>query len=106
MNRYPAWKYVILVIALVVAGLYALPNFFGESPAVQVSSGRASVKVDSMTMARVEQALQAAALVPETVALEGASVKARFSSPEVQLKAKDAIQKALVPEPADRKSVV
>ncbi len=106
MNRYPVWKYVIIVIALVVAGLYALPNFFGESPAVQVSSGRASVKIDSTTIVRVEQALQGAALVPDSVTLDEGSVKARFATTEVQIKAKDAIQKALNPDVADTGYVV
>ncbi len=47
MNRYPIWKYAIIVIALVVGILYTLPNFFGEAPAVQVSSAKVAVKVDS-----------------------------------------------------------
>jgi preprotein translocase subunit SecD len=106
MNRYPLWKYVILVIVLVVAGLYALPNFFGEAPAVQVSAARSSVKVDASTVAKVEQALQSAALVPDVVALDGASIKARFASTEVQIKAKDVIQKALNPDAADAGYVV
>ena len=99
MNRYPVWKYVILVIALVVAGLYALPNFFGESPAVQVSAARASVKLDASTVSTVEQALQSVALVSDgPVALEGSSIKVRFESVDVQSRAKDAIQKALNPD--------
>ncbi len=99
MNRYPVWKYVILVIALVVAGLYALPNFFGESPAVQVSAARASVKLDTSIVATVEQALKAVALVTDgPVALEGSSIKVRFASVDVQSRAKDAIQKALNPD--------
>ena len=106
MNRYPVWKYVILVIALVVAGLYALPNFFGEAPAVQVSAARSSVKIDVSTVAKVEQALQAAALVPESVVLDGASIKAHFASTEVQIKAKDVIQKTLNPDAADTGYVV
>ena len=99
MNRYPVWKYVILVIALIVAGLYALPNFFGESPAVQVSAARASVKLDASTVSTVEQALQSVALVSDgPVALEGSSIKVRFASVDVQSRAKDAIQKALNPD--------
>ena len=99
MNRYPVWKYVILVIALIVAGLYALPNFFGESPAVQVSAARASVKLDASTVSTVEQALQSVALVSDgPVALEGSSIKVRFESVDVQSRAKDAIQKALNPD--------
>ena len=107
MNRYPVWKYVILVIALVVAGLYALPNFFGSSPVVQVSAGRASTKVDATTVAKVEQALQAASLpVDGPVVLEGNSIRARFTTTDVQIKAKDAILKTLNPDPADTAYVV
>jgi preprotein translocase subunit SecD len=49
MNRYPAWKYAIIVIALLIAADVHLPNFFGEAPAVQVSSVKTTVKVDSTT---------------------------------------------------------
>ncbi len=106
MNRYPVWKYAILVVALLLGALYTLPNFFGEAPAVQVSSGKATVKVDTSTLARVEDALKAAGLAPQAIALEGTSVRARFDSTDNQLKAKDAIQKALIPDPADPTYVV
>ena len=59
MNRYPFWKYALIGLALLLGALYALPNFFGEAPAVQVSPGKASVKVDESVLARVEQALHA-----------------------------------------------
>ena len=78
MNRYPWWKYLILAVAMVVGLLYTLPNFFGEAPAVQVSSGKATLKVDAGLVPRVEQALQAAGLKPDFVQLEGNSVRARF----------------------------
>jgi len=106
MNRYPVWKYAILVIALLVGALYTLPNFFGEAPAVQVSSAKATVKVDAAVLARVEAALEAAAVKPDLLRLEGTSVRARFDTPDTQLKAKDAIQKALVPDPADPMYIV
>ena len=106
MNRYPVWKYAIIVIALLLGALYTLPNFFGEAPAVQVSSGKATVKVDTATLAKVEDALKAAGLAPQVLALEGNSVRARFDSTDNQLKAKDAIQKALIPDPADPPYVV
>ena len=98
MNRYPVWKYAILLVALLVAIVYALPNVFGEAPAVQVSSSRSSIKIDLTTVTRVEEALRAASITPDAVALDGASIKARFSSTDTQIKAKDAIQKALNPE--------
>jgi preprotein translocase subunit SecD len=106
MNRYPVWKYAIILVALLVGAIYTLPNFFGEVPAVQVSSGKATVKVDDTTKARVEQALAAAQIKPEAVTLEGTSVKVRLDNGDAQLKAKDAIQKALVPDPNDPPYVV
>ncbi len=106
MNRYPVWKYAILVIVLLVGALYTLPNFFGEAPAVQVSSAKATVKVDAAVQQRVEEALKAAGVTPDFVALEGNSVRARFDTPDTQLKAKDAIQKALVPDANDPSYIV
>ena len=106
MNRYPVWKYAILVIALLVAVIYTLPNLFGESPAVQVSSSRSAVKVDSTTVTRIDAALKAAGITPDAVELDAGSVKARFSSTDTQLKAKDAIQKALAPDAGDSPYIV
>ena len=101
MNRYPVWKYAIILVALLVASLYTLPNFFGEAPAVQVSSSKSTVKVDTTTLAKVEQALTAANLKAEAITLEGNSIKARFNDTDTQLKAKEAIQRALVPTTTD-----
>ena len=106
MNRFPIWKYAILALALVVAFIYALPNVFGEAPAVQVSSIKSSVKVDLTTVARVQEALKAANITADAVALDGTSIKARFNSTDTQLKAKDTIQKALNPEGAEGTYVV
>ncbi|MDP3325100.1 MAG: protein translocase subunit SecD [Hydrogenophaga sp.] len=106
MNRYPLWKYLIIAVALVIGALYALPNLFGESPAVQVSAARTVVKVDLSTVTRVEQALSAQGLVASTVQFEGTSVRARFEDTDTQLKARDAIERALNPDPADPAHVV
>src|SRR5574344_1918378 len=106
MNRYPLWKYAILAIALLIGVIFTLPNFFGEAPAVQVSSAKATIKVDTGTLQQVETALQAAGLHPDTLALEGNSVRARFATPDEQLKAKDAIQNALVTDPNDAPYIV
>ena len=106
MNRYPVWKYAIILVALLLGVLYTLPNFFGESPAVQVSAAKSSVKVDAAMLARVQEALKAAGLAADAVSFDGNSVKARFDSSDAQLKAKDAIEKALVPDPADPSYVV
>ena len=89
MNRYPLWKY-LLILAVLLAGLiYTLPNFYGESPAVQVSPLRASLKADTALLERVESILKAASLNMEVATLDGNSVKARFADTDSQLKAKD-----------------
>ena len=106
MNRYPWWKYLILGLALVVGLLYTLPNFYGEAPAVQVSSGKVTLKLDSKMASRIEQVLAAASLKPDFVQYEGNSVKARFGSTDDQMKAKDAISKALNPDAADPSYIV
>ncbi len=106
MNRYPLWKYAIILIALLVSGLYALPNLFGESPAVQVSAARSSVRIDAGTAARVEQALAAQGIQALMVQLDANSVKARFESTDTQIKARDALDKAFNPDPADPSHVV
>ncbi len=106
MNRYPAWKYAIMVVVLLIAALYTLPNFFGEAPAVQVSSSKSTVKVDTTTLAKVEQALKDASIAADAITLEAGSIKARFNDTDTQLKAKDAIQKALTPDPAEPVYVV
>jgi len=95
MNRYPLWKYLLILAAVVVGFLYTLPNFYGEVPAVQVSPLRSNLKVDAALMERVEGALDKAGLKPEGIALDATSVKARFSLTDDQLKAKDAVQAAL-----------
>ena len=106
MNRYPAWKYALLVIALLVGLVYTLPNFFGEAPAVQVSSGKATLKLDATMAPRIEQVLKQAALNPDFVQFEGNSVKARFADLDAQRKAKDAINAALNPDPANPSYIV
>ena len=106
MNRYPLWKYAILGIALLVGLLYTVPNFYGEAPAVQVSSARATIKLDNSMSARVEKVLDEAKIKPDFVQFEGHSVKARFGDTDTQIKAKDAISKALNPNPAEPNYIV
>ncbi|QPN29978.1 protein translocase subunit SecD [Diaphorobacter sp. JS3051] len=106
MNRYPVWKYAILVIVLLIGALYTLPNFFGEAPAVQVSSAKATLKVDAAVQQRVEDALKAANVASDSIVFDGNSVRARFDTPDNQLKAKDAIEKALIPDPSDPSYIV
>jgi len=106
MNRFPLWKYALLVVAVLIGLIYTLPNFFGEAPAVQVSSGRATLKIDATLVPRVERVLAQAGLQPDFVQLDGTSVRARFRDTDTQIKAKDAIAKELNPDPADPSYIV
>ena len=106
MNRYPLWKYLILAIALVVGLLYTLPNLYGEAPAVQVASGKVTLKLDSSMVGKVEQTLKTAGLTADFVQFENGSVKARFRSTDEQIKAKDALSKALNPDPSNPSYIV
>ena len=105
MNRYAIWKYLVILIAVLLGSVYTLPNFFGEAPAVQVSPGRASVKVDLGVQGKVEEALKAAGLSVSMLTLENNSLKVRFETTDQQLKAKDALQRTLNPD-ADAPSYV
>ena len=106
MNRYPWWKYAILAVALVIGFLYTLPNFFGEAPAVQIMSGKATVRVDATVEARVAAALSDAGIRADLIEFDGQSVRARFASTDVQMRARDVIARALNPDPQDPSYVV
>jgi preprotein translocase subunit SecD len=106
VNRYPFWKYAIMAIALLVGLIYTLPNLFGEAPAVQVSSGKVTVKLDPSLAPRIEDILVKAGLKPDFVQYDGNSVKARLTDLDAQRKAKDAIGAALNPDPNDPTYIV
>ncbi|MDA0190386.1 MAG: protein translocase subunit SecD [Proteobacteria bacterium] len=106
MNRYPLWKNLIVVVALVLGFIYTLPNFFGESPAVQVSSAKVTLKIDTQTLARVETALKDAGVAAAGIHLDTVGVKVRFADTDTQLKAKDVLEKHFNPDPADPQYVI
>lgn len=95
MNRFPIWKYLLIALALITSAIYTLPNFFGETPAVQVSSSRQSIPVDAALMARIEDTLKQQGIAPQGIFLDGNSLKVRFKDPDTQIKARDAIQQLL-----------
>jgi len=106
VNRFPAWKYALVALCAAVALFYTLPNFYGESPAVQVQSLRSTVKVDTALLERVEGALKTAGVQPTATLLDGSSLRVRFGDTDTQLKARDAIDRALNPEPQNPGYVV
>ncbi|MDR0777530.1 MAG: protein translocase subunit SecD [Azonexus sp.] len=106
MNRYPLWKYIIVVVSLVLGFIYTLPNFYGESPAVQVSSAKATLKIDESTRVRVEEILKSAGIAHNGIQLDAVGVKARFATEDIQLQAKDVLEKTFNPDASDPQYVV
>ncbi|MPS29508.1 protein translocase subunit SecD [Pigmentiphaga sp.] len=110
MNRYPLWKYIMIAVVVVIGFVYTLPNFFGESPAVQVSSAKATIKVDNSMMERVDQTLQAAGIANTGLYFEQngpvGTVRVRLNSPDQQLRARDLLEKSLNPDSSDPGYVV
>ncbi len=95
MNRYPLWLNIVIAVVLVVGFLFALPNFYGESAAVQVSSAKPTLKVDEAALKSAEDALRRANIPFEETFLEPTGIKIRFKDADTQLKAKDVLQKEL-----------
>jgi preprotein translocase subunit SecD len=102
VNRFASWQYALIALVIALAFLYTLPNFFGESPAVQVSSAKTTVKVDPALLGRVEQALKEAKIAYRGTVSDQIGVRVRFDDTDTQLRAKDALDRALNPDPADK----
>ncbi len=92
MNRYPLWKYLIIAVSLVFGLLYTLPNFFGESPAIQVSPLRTGAMLDSDLLQRIERVLGEHQLVFNGSLLEPGGIKIRFADTDTQMKARDLLE--------------
>src|SRR5665213_790644 len=109
MNRYPAWKYVIIGVSLAIGFLYTLPNFFRAVPAVQIASAKATVKVDASMKDRVAEIFKRASIADTGIFFDDGlspSVRVRVTDDDTQLKAKDVLQKELNPDPSDPVYVV
>ncbi len=110
MNRYPVWKYILIAVALLLGALYTAPNYFGESPALQITTGKTTVKITSDTTARVADVLKREGVPANQVTLEGAgnstAVRARFSTTDAQFKAKLALERQLNRDATDPDYIV
>jgi preprotein translocase subunit SecD len=101
VNRFPTWKYVLIAVVVLAAALYTVPNFFGESPAVQISSAKSTIKVDTALMSRAEDILRKANVPYTGMQLDATGVRVRLPDPDTQLKAKDLLERALNPDSSD-----
>jgi len=106
VNRYPTWAYALIGLTIVAAFLYTLPNFFGESPAVQISSGRSTVKLDAAVMAKAEEILKKENIAYTGAVLDATSMRVRFADTDTQLKARDVLDRALNPDPKNPSYIV
>ena len=102
MNRYPLWKYIVIVVALIIAIVYSVPNLFGEVPAIQIAPARSTLKLDPKLLEKVDSALKSADLLKSQLGYEDSSsegvIRIRFNDTDSQLKAKDIIEKAINPD--------
>jgi preprotein translocase subunit SecD len=95
MNRYPLWKHLVIAVALLLGAIYTVPNFFGESPAVQVSAAKATARIDEALLGRADQALRRSNIVAAGAFLDASGIKIRFGETDTQLRAKDVLQSEL-----------
>jgi preprotein translocase subunit SecD len=110
MNRYPLWKYILILVTVLLGLLYTAPNYFVDSPALQVTTSKATVKVNSDTVGKVAEALKREGIPADAVGLEGSgdssAVRARFATPDIQFKAKTALERDLNRDPTDPDYIV
>src|SRR5206468_4019484 len=110
MNRYPIWKYALILVTVLLGLLYTAPNYFVDSPALQITTGKQTVHVNSDTTTQVADALKREGIAAEDVVLESAgdssAVRARFATPDAQFKAKAALERDLNRDPTDPDYIV
>jgi preprotein translocase subunit SecD len=110
MNRYPLWKNVLVVFVLLLSFLYTLPNFYGEVPAVQISTAKPIFKIESSLSGDVERVLNSAELKYDAIQYEsnqgGGTLRVRFKDTESQIKAKDLLETTLNTDPKDPRYIV
>ena len=110
MNRYPVWKYILIAVALLLGALYTAPNYFGESPALQITTGKTTVKITSDTATQVADVLKREGVPANQVTLDGSgnssAVRARFGTTDAQFKAKLALERQLNRDAADPDYIV
>lgn len=106
MNRYPLWKNILIGLVLLFGLIYTIPNFFGEVPAVQVSSGKATVQLEDALIPRLTETLTAAGLAPTATFADENNIRFRFGGTEDQLRARDVLERQLNPDPSDPSYIV
>lgn len=94
MNRYPLWKNLLILFTIILAGIYTLPNFYGVTPAIQISTNRQSLAINEETEKRVADALQKAGIAYDGMFISGGSLKVRVTD-ATKISARDVIDNVL-----------
>jgi len=94
LNRYPLWAYLLIVAVLVPGFLYALPNLYGEDPAIQVTATRGA-KLEPGVLAQAEEALKSAKVAYRDAVLDESGLRVRFADTDTQLTGRETVQRAL-----------
>ena len=95
MNRYPLWKYILVLTVLLLGLVYSMPNIFGESPAVQITTAKATTKLDPALLGKIEDTLKQENIKIDAIFMDSTGVKVRFSDADTQIKAKDVLKNNL-----------
>ena len=95
MNRYPLWKYILVLTILLLGLVYSMPNIFGESPAVQITTAKATTKLDPAVLGKVEDTLKQENIMIDAIFMDSTGVKVRFADADTQIKAKDVLKNNL-----------
>lgn len=95
MNRYPLWKNIFVAALILIGLIYTIPNFFGESPAVQITPAKSTTKLDAALLGQVESLFKQENIAYDGVYLDARGVKARFANTDTQIRAKDVLQSKL-----------
>lgn len=95
MNQFSRWKYILIITSVLLSLIYTLPNFYGESPAIQVMPLRSGEKIETSVLENIEGVLKSSEIIPNGIIFEGASIKVKFTNADDQLKAKGLIQDSL-----------
>ena len=95
MNQSPRWKYLLILTTILLSIIFVMPNFYGESPAIQIMPIKAGEKIDTSLLQTIEKTLEKSAIENTGLILENFHIKVKFKTAEEQLKAKSLIQKAL-----------
>ncbi len=95
LNKYPLWKYLLIVAIFSISFIYSAPNLFPDDPAIQVTGASSALQVEQAELDRATTALKAAGIAVKSSAVEARGGLLRLERRDDQLPAKEVVRKAL-----------